>query len=64
MQYNTLSDGTIEYTINGKFHRANGPARIWGNMKEAWWLNDLPHRYYGAQASFHNWWMIHGRFME
>lgn len=54
-------DDTIEYTHDGKFHRANGPARIWGSFS-AWWMDDKLHRYYGP--CYAHKWRIHGEAVE
>lgn len=50
----------IEYSLNGFYHRANGPARSWfNNGFEAWWLYGRLHRCYGP-CSNHGGWYIHG----
>jgi hypothetical protein len=52
-------DGVTEYFVDRNLHRPNGPAIIWNESKWAWWLNDTPHRYYGACSDTGKWW-IHG----
>ena len=58
-------DGTIEYVLNGKTHRSNGPATTIHST--CWWyLYDNIHMYYGpANDSTHpgsGWW-IHGDYI-
>jgi hypothetical protein len=33
-----LEDGTEEYRLNGKRHRADGPAIIWADGAEEYWV--------------------------
>ena len=35
-----LKDGTLYYCIEHKYHRLDGPAIIWPNNKEEYWIND------------------------
>jgi hypothetical protein len=38
-----ISDYYIEYKVNSKWHRIDGPARIWLNsdgFNEQWWINN------------------------
>lgn len=48
----------IAYKIDGKYHRADGPARIWSDGVCGWMLFGCYHRYYGEQDD-DEWW-IHG----
>ena len=34
----------IEYRLNGKLHRENGPAIIWANGDKEWYINGKLHR--------------------
>ena len=34
-------NGYISYYINGKWHRLDGPARIYANGKEGYWINNI-----------------------
>ena len=45
-------DGSIEYRLNGKLHREDGPAKIWPNGSIAWCLNGKLHRTGGPAAIF------------
>lgn len=53
----------IDYELDGKLHRPNGPARIWDariwGVCEAWALYGNWHRYYGPGDSVGSWYM-HG----
>jgi hypothetical protein len=53
----------IEYIKDGMYHRANGPA-MWHRNGGCWWLNDKPHRYYGARSSYIVEWWIHGEMIK
>jgi len=35
------TDGCVEYWKHGRFHRECGPARIWPNGKQEYWLDDI-----------------------
>lgn len=41
----------VEYTLNDKFHRPNGPAVEWLCGTWDWYLFGYPHRYYGYQTN-------------
>ena len=47
------------YCRDGELHRANGPASIWDDGVEAWYLFGEYHRYYGPQDIDDSWW-LHG----
>jgi hypothetical protein len=47
------------YTVNGEFHRANGPAVEWNYGQYDWWLFGERHRYYGPRGEYDIWY-IHG----
>ena len=53
------SVGITQYRLDGVFHNPIGPAMIWRNGEWGWWLNGLPHRYYGTQTSVGTW-CVHG----
>ena len=38
------SDGSKYWFLNGKFHRADGPAIEYSNGDKSWYLNDKLHR--------------------
>lgn len=48
-----------QYKMNGKTHRANGPASMWDDGVYGWYLFNEYHRYYGPQDIDGSWW-IHG----
>ena len=35
----TELDDRVEYTLNGKLHREDGPAVEWMNIRQEWWVN-------------------------
>jgi hypothetical protein len=45
-------DGTIEWHLNGKLHRVDGPAVVVPGTYEAWYLNGELHRVDGPALSF------------
>ena len=34
----------VEYRLNGKLHREDGPAIEWTNGRKEWWINGERHR--------------------
>jgi len=57
--------GTISYSLNGKWHREDGPAVIYADGTQAWYLNDLFHRedgpaYIGVDGT--QWWYLNGLY--
>lgn len=57
-------NGVDVYTLNGKPHRANGPAFDGPFGLAPWYLFGKTHRYYGAAGSnlkTYTTWFIHGR---
>jgi len=40
----TYTNGTIEYLLNGKTHREDGPASVDADGTKKWWLNGKLHR--------------------
>ena len=50
------------YLVDGKLHRANGPA-LDENDIFSWWLNGERHRYYGYHATWGSWY-IHGKYIK
>lgn len=59
--------GTIDYKVEGVFHRLDGPARTWADGSEEWWVNDQLHRLDGPAILRTNgaeeWW-INGKEMS
>jgi hypothetical protein len=49
-------ENRIQYQLNGKTHKTNGPAVILhsGN-RWSWWLNGKLHRYYGPFSKSGDW---------
>ena len=48
---------------NGKIHRVDGPAVIYPNGHQEWWVNNVRHRLDGpaiVRANGHQRWYIHG----
>ena len=39
-----IIDSCFKYFNNGRLHRADGPAVIYGNGEEEYWINGVPHR--------------------
>lgn len=54
---------SIRYRLDGKLHRANGPAIIWSESSWVWHRNGERHRYYGYCTSYGGWYM-HGRVIK
>jgi len=53
-----------EYTLNGKLHRTNGPARVLDDGIEEWYLNGLLHREDGPARVYTNGeeeWYLNGK---
>jgi len=53
----------VEYTLNGKFHRENGPALEYTDGEKHWYINGIPHREGGPAieyASGSKEWYLHG----
>lgn len=44
--------GVIEHRLNGELHREDGPAIIWPNGSEFWFLNGVEHREDGPAKTF------------
>lgn len=53
------------WRLNGKYHREDGPAIIWGTKCEEWYLNGKPHREDGPSfigyKNKHYEWKINGK---
>ena len=41
----------IDYQVQGKAHRVNGPAAEWDTGDWFWYYNGVAHRYYGPASS-------------
>ena len=48
------SNGTIEYRLNSKLHREDGPAVIWPDGFVEWYLNGKRHREDGPSIMYPN----------
>ena len=45
VQAGKMSDGTVVWRLpNGNWHREDGPAVLYPDGRESWYMNDLPHR--------------------
>lgn len=51
------------YMVDEKYHRVNGPAKIWDDGDFDWYINGQRHRYYGPQNPRSFWW-IHGKVVK
>lgn len=54
----------IEYNLNGFKHRPNGPAVVWDDGMNMWWLHGEPHRYYGPSDTMSDDWQVHGEYVK
>ena len=63
-QGNEMDIKCEEHRVNGVLHKSNGPARIWDNGNEVWFLHGDWPRYYGPSNLFQSLWMIHGTLVE
>jgi hypothetical protein len=58
-------DGTIEWRLNGQFHREDGPAVICSDGVQQWYLNGKMHREGGpayiSTNGFKSWWLNNRR---
>lgn len=43
-RFEIIGDGSKFWSLNGKFHREDGPAAIYSYGKKEWWLNGELHR--------------------
>ena len=48
------SDGTKRWTLNGEYHREDGPAIEWPDGSKHWYLNDKLHREDGSAIEYSN----------
>jgi hypothetical protein len=56
--------GIREWWLNGKLHRADGPAILYPNGDEEWWLNGRRHREDGPAIYWEkssNYWYLNGK---
>jgi hypothetical protein len=56
-------DGNKIWTLDGKYHREDGPAAEWADGDNYWWLNDRIHRVDGPaieEANGHKEWWWNG----
>ena len=55
------TNGSMEWWQNGKLHREDGPAIVWGNGGKEWWQNGLRHRIGGPAVirsdGSKEWWL-------
>jgi hypothetical protein len=59
-----VTEFSESYTLNGKYHRPNGPAHLWSSGYGEWWvwfLHEKKHRYYGPQCINGDWYLHHER---
>jgi len=53
--------GNIEWFLNGKHHREDGPALEWADGDKEWWLHGKPHREDGPAVEWPDgtkeWWL-------
>ena len=55
--------GRIEWKVDGKLHRLDGPAVEWSDGSKEWWVNGLRHRLGGPAIDWidgYQRWFIHG----
>ena len=60
----TDNHGNIQYKLNGKLHREDGPAVIFADGTQSWCLNDKLHRLDGPaiiRANGTQWWYINDK---
>ena len=54
-------DGYIQWILDGKLHRSDGPAAIWADGTQEWILHGLRHRTDGPAMIYpsgrHFWWI-------
>jgi hypothetical protein len=64
----TYPNGTKQWSLNGKFHREDGPALERANGDKVWWLNGKCHREDGPAYEHPNgtkqWWLNGKRHRE
>jgi hypothetical protein len=64
IQQYQLSAGTIYYTENDSLHRKDGPAIVWENGSQEWFINGVRHRTNGPAYTYtdrYQGWCIKGR---
>ena len=57
------SNGTKRWTLNGDYHREDGPAIEWPDGTKRWFLNGEPHREDGPAVERSDgikYWYLHG----
>ena len=63
--YSVIDDGEyLEYHLNGRLHRANGPSAT--NKNSGFWFWSMRgsyHRYYGPAVKGSNWY-LHGKCVK
>lgn len=56
-----LLDGTVEYRLNGKLHRVDGPAVEYPDGRKRWYQDDKLHRLDGPAIEYpygtKEWWL-------
>jgi hypothetical protein len=58
------SNGTKSWTLNGKYHREDGPAVEWTDGSKEWWINGEYHREDGPAIEYPNGtkqWYLNGK---
>ena len=59
-----IYDDRTEYTLNGKYHREDGPAIEWADGYKEWYLNDKLHREDGPAVEYNDGtkrWYLNGK---
>ena len=60
-------DGTKYWSLNGQYHRVDGPAIEYANGTKKWWLNDKLHRVDGPACEYanrNNAWYLNDKFCK
>jgi hypothetical protein len=63
-EYKTNSYGDKHWSLNGKWHREDGPALEWTNGNKFWYLNGKRHREDGPAVEWtdgHKEWFLDGK---
>jgi len=52
--FKAVYDNRVEYTLDGEFHREDGPAVEYANGAKMWYLYGIPHREDGPAKEYFN----------
>jgi len=58
-------EGYKGWWLNGKYHREDGPARMWSDGSKSWWLNGKRHREDGPAIEYWDgtkYWYLNGKY--